>query len=237
MEECTCKAGQQVILAGEPGEWFYVVQSGAYDCLVDGALVHSYRLEEQSESGKHGVSFGELALLYTQQARAASIVCCEDGKLWRLHARTFRDLVVRSSTQSLLKTLRSVEVLRELSLSQLQRLFDALSEIKVQAGGYIFKEGETGSDFFVVMEGEAAVLKKSSGAGGEQEVMQLGQNDYFGERALLNAAPRAASVRATTPMKLLQISKAQFEEVLGPLSEIIDNHRRKREEQGTLALC
>ena len=107
----------------------------------------------------------------------------------------------------------------------------------MQAGGYIFKEGETGSDFFVVMEGEAAVLKKSSGAGGEQEVMQLGQNDYFGERALLNAAPRAASVRATTPMKLLQISKAQFEEVLGPLSEIIDNHRRKREEQGTMALC
>ena len=47
--------------------------------------------------------------------------------------------------------------------------------------------------------------------------MKLRQYDYFGERALLNDAPRAATVTAVTGMKLLCISKALFEEVLGPL--------------------
>ena len=232
MEECSCKTGDTIIQVGQPGEWFYVVQTGTYDAFIDGALIHTYRIEEVSESGKHGVSFGELALLYMQQARAATITCCEEGKLWRLHAKTFRDIVMRSSTQQLLRTLRSVEVLRELTLSQLQRLFDALSEVKAASGQFIVKEGEPGRDFFVVMEGEATVLKKrpTAAGGGEEEVMVLKQYDYFGERALLNDAPRAASVRASTPMKLLQISKLHFEEVLGSLDEIIDSHRRKREE-------
>ena len=65
--------------------------------------------------------------------------------------------------------------------------------------------------------------------------MVLKQYDYFGERALLNDAPRAASVKATSPMKLLQISKSHFEEVLGSLEEIIDSHRRKREESARRA--
>jgi len=71
---------------------------------------------------------------------------------------------------------------------------------------------------------------KKSATGTQDEVMKLKKFDYFGERALLNDAPRAASVKATTPMKLLQITKKHFEEVLGSLDEIIDNHRRKREE-------
>ena len=44
--------------------------------------------------------------------------------------------------------------------------------------------------------------------------MQLDVYDYFGERALLNDAARAATVTSTTKMKLLYISKTLFEEVL-----------------------
>ena len=112
MEECTCAAGDTIIVAGQPGEWFYVVHSGQYDAYIDGTLIHAYKMDESEESGKHGVSFGELALLYVHQPRAASILCSSDGKLWRLHAKTFREIVMRSSTQQLLKTLRSVEVRR-----------------------------------------------------------------------------------------------------------------------------
>ena len=36
---------------------------------------------EHSEEGRHGVSFGELTLLYVQQPRAASIMCSSDGEL------------------------------------------------------------------------------------------------------------------------------------------------------------
>ena len=65
--------------------------------------------------------------------------------------------------------------------------------------------------------------------------MQLDVYDYFGERALLNDAARAATVTSTTKMKLLYISKTLFEEVLGSLEAIIDQHRRQREEQAKRA--
>lgn len=61
--------------------------------------------------------------------------------------------------------------------------------------------------------------------------MELGQGQYFGERALLNNEPRAANVIACSErlLKLLYISKEAFEEVLGPLQEIIDADRQYRE--------
>ena len=65
--------------------------------------------------------------------------------------------------------------------------------------------------------------------------MKLGPLDYFGERALLNDAPRAATVTAVTGMQLLYISKALFEEVLGPLDRLIDSHRKTREERAKAA--
>ena len=46
--------------------------------------------------------------------------------------------------------------------------------------------------------------------------------DYFGEKALLNSAPRAANVIATTPVTVLYVEKSAFEEVLGPLAQIIE---------------
>jgi CRP-like cAMP-binding protein len=68
-----------------------------------------------------------------------------------------------------------------------------------------------------------------------KEVMKLGPLDYFGERALLNDAPRSATVTAATGMTLLSVSKAIFEEVLGPLDRLIDSHRKLREERAQVA--
>ena len=59
--------------------------------------------------------------------------------------------------------------------------------------------------------------------------MQLGEGQYFGERALLTSAPRAANVIAMGRLKCLYISKDAFEEVLGPLQKIINDDRATRE--------
>jgi CRP-like cAMP-binding protein len=61
-------------------------------------------------------------------------------------------------------------------------------------------------------------------------VLKLNANDYFGERALLKSEPRAANVITRKKTKVLFIYKNAFEEVLGPLSKIIDADRARREE-------
>ena len=62
--------------------------------------------------------------------------------------------------------------------------------------------------------------------------MALSANEYFGERAIMYDEPRAASVWAVGPATtVLTISRAAFEEVLGPLEAIIDADRRRRERE------
>ena len=59
--------------------------------------------------------------------------------------------------------------------------------------------------------------------------MRLGPNQYFGERALLGNARRAATVTACGRVECLSISREMFEEVIGPLQHIINADRRWRE--------
>jgi len=63
-----------------------------------------------------------------------------------------------------------------------------------------------------------------------QVVMQLAAGKYFGEGALIQYGARKANVVATSAkLKCLYISKEAFEEVLGPLQDIIDDDRKARE--------
>ena len=51
-------------------------------------------------------------------------------------------------------------MLKFLNISQMQRMQDALSEIKCEKGKTIIAQGEPGKDFYIIMEGEAAVTVK-----------------------------------------------------------------------------
>ena len=165
------------------------------------------------------------------------MVCSAAGKLWRLHRTVFHEVTRHTSAQQLTKTLRGVEVLKSLTasispipppylphispaspqvlksltVSQLQRLQDALSEVHRPKGAKVIAQGDAGEEFYIIMQGQAAVTVKDGAQ--VREVMKLGQLDYFGERALLNDAPRAATVTALTDLELLCISKTLFDAV------------------------
>ncbi len=55
MERCETKAKDVVIEKGQPGDWFYVVHSGAYDVVIEGNVVFSYSVDE---GGGSNPSFG-----------------------------------------------------------------------------------------------------------------------------------------------------------------------------------
>ena len=209
---CDVAVGNDVIVEGQPGDWFYVVSSGVYDVLVGGNVVHTYLLEEGDDER---ASFGELALLYGANRRAATVRCTKAGQVWRLNKAKFTGTVQREDRRELTRALRSVEVLQALSKSQLTQLQDALSVLKVGKGEFVIKQGEEGREFYVIEEGDASVtIADPLAPSGQKEVMQLHKGDCFGERALLpevNDSKRSATIKSLTPMKLLQISKDEFE--------------------------
>ena len=240
-------AGDVIIKQGDKGDRFYVIRTGVYEVFVKGAdeaskmsehgsLVHTYRSSADQLVGNP--SFGELALMYGKP-RAATVIACEDGELWALDRKTFKACLMKSSSKKLVKTLKNVEVLSSLSKSQLRRLADILTEVKYQDGDVIIRQGDDGDSFYVLLSGnvECTINPKPEDAEGElaparegKVVLTLEPGGYFGERALLQSEKRAANVIATGgPVVCLYISRTAFEEVLGPLSDLIAADGARRE--------
>jgi signal transduction histidine kinase len=76
-------------------------------------------------------------------------------------------------------------------------------------------EGQYEDIFYILARGEASITKKISDQEGERELRQVGAGEYVGEMALIQNAPRAANVRTLTECTVLEMSKADFEAMLG----------------------
>jgi CRP-like cAMP-binding protein len=107
--------------------------------------------------------------------------------------------------------LSRVPMFSRCSSAQLEQLALDSSERSVDAGAAIITEGDSGDEFFVLADGAAEVKR------GGNAVAKLGPGDYFGELALLDPAPRDASVIATAPSNLLVMSRDVFTKAIDDL--------------------
>src|SRR5256714_6597272 len=78
-------------------------------------------------------------------------------------------------------------------------------ELSLVDGAYLFREGDSGTEMFVIQEGEVLVTKRA----GDQEIhlATLGRGDFLGEMALLEGLPRDADARAVGPTRVLSIGQ------------------------------
>jgi CRP/FNR family cyclic AMP-dependent transcriptional regulator len=105
----------------------------------------------------------------------------------------------------LLTRLREIGLFGGLSDQVLTDLVGSLERVKLSPGAPAFREGESGRDMFVLLDGEMEVLKHSK-RNLEARVAILGPGDWFGEMSILDVMPRSATVRALAPAHLLRIS-------------------------------
>jgi CRP-like cAMP-binding protein len=90
--------GESVIRQGEPGDFFYIVESGRLDVTVDG---------RPRPSLGPGDSFGEIALMQ-DLPRTASVVTATAASLWSLDRETFL-ATITGSHRSVAKARRVAE--------------------------------------------------------------------------------------------------------------------------------
>lgn len=117
--------------------------------------------------------------------------------------------------------LSKVSILESLDKWERLTVADALETVQFEDGQKIVVQGEPGDEFFIILEGTAAVLQRRSVDEEFVEVGRLGPSDYFGEIALLMNRPRAATVVACGPLKCVKLDRPRFERVLGPCSDIL----------------
>ena len=84
-----------------------------------------------------------------------------------------------------------------------------LVEEEFGQGETIFSQGEPGRHVYVIKTGNVEVVHMKPG--GMHEVLKvLGPGDHFGEMALLGKAPRNATIRTTSPVRVFKMSSGNF---------------------------
>jgi CRP-like cAMP-binding protein len=209
-----------IIEQGDLGDYFYVVEMGKVNFLVNGVLV--------GNCGP-GASFGELALLYNAP-RAATCKADSDCKLWKVDQYTFRFMLAKtqvSQNKHIHEILLKVPFLTDIGERALNKVNDALVTVNFKQGDRIFSKGQQGDTFYILDSGTVKV--HDIGFGDTQfDDIELSSGAFFGERALLTGEPRAAHVTATSDCACLALSRESFEATLGPLQTLIDRAMTKR---------
>ncbi len=94
------------------------------------------------------------------------------------------------------------------SSRDLKTIRRATEEVTVPEGRVLCEEGTIGREFFLIVDGRAAVRRNG------RKIATLGPGQYFGELALLDRRPRSATVVSETEMRLLVLGQRQFNGVL-----------------------
>jgi CRP-like cAMP-binding protein len=101
-----------------------------------------------------------------------------------------------------------------LSRGELLELAKVTEDMEVDEGRALTREGQSGSEFFVIVDGEVSVTKN------EQEIRKLGPGDFFGEIALIEDTPRTATVIAKTPLRFFVLTRQAFRSLLAHQPEL-----------------
>jgi CRP-like cAMP-binding protein len=109
-----------------------------------------------------------------------------------------------ATKQEKLELLGTVPLFSDLSRKDLERVMTTSKEAVHGQGESVVTEGRGGVGFHLIIDGKAKVIR------GGRTVATLGPGEFFGEMALVDDAPRSASVVADTDLVTLVISKWEF---------------------------
>jgi CRP-like cAMP-binding protein len=110
--------------------------------------------------------------------------------------------------------LRKAPLFEGLSRRELEELAKLADDLEVPAGKVLTRQGDTGREFFVLMEGEVEVERDGQSLG------RRGAGDFIGEISLLEDIPRTATVTAATPIRLFVLTGQSFRSVVEAQPEV-----------------
>lgn len=110
--------------------------------------------------------------------------------------------------------LKAVNIFSVLSGEDLTQVALLAEELERGPGDEIIREGDVDDSLYVIVAGHVKVVK------GERTLAELGAGEVVGELALLDPAPRNATVRASSDVTLLRLDGAAFADAMREKHEI-----------------
>jgi len=109
-----------------------------------------------------------------------------------------------------------VEVLRQVPMfaavdgAYLQVLAFSSKRINLKAGQYLARKGKPGSSGFLVLDGRAEAIEYGKDEGAAKVIAQIGPAGFIGTLSMVAKLPSSVTVRATSPMRAMQIPHDLF---------------------------
>ena len=119
-----------------------------------------------------------------------------------------------------LDTLRSIPLFRGLNESEFRQIAEVLRLRDFAPGDYVIRQGDESRDLWIVVEGQCEVVRRLNPIDefdhdAESLVLAvLEPFDHFGEISFYHPAPHCADVRASGPLELIQITHADYDDMI-----------------------
>ncbi|MEL6997681.1 MAG: NAD(P)-binding domain-containing protein [Pseudomonadota bacterium] len=205
----THEPGGKIIRKGEAGDSLFVIVRGDVDIPISDAV---------SFTVPQGSFFGEMGLVMGRRRNSDALGGKGGTSVIEIPRNAALKLIASSATAR--KTLMDTIVLRKmqtflspgLTPEDLKEVLDTYEVINFSRGEALMQEGDEADAVYVVQSGSTAVTKEF---GGKDVVLAyLPAGSLVGETALLNDAPRNATVRASVGVEALKIRKDVFQRLL-----------------------
>jgi hypothetical protein len=118
-----------------------------------------------------------------------------------------------------LLALRQIPLFAQLSLDQLEAVSQVAKEVVFLPDEVIVKEGDPGGELYLLIEGSVRVVKHH-GTANEIVLGSMIAGSYFGEMAVLDDAPRTATILASDRLRLLSVDGGTIKELILEMPEI-----------------
>ena len=106
-------------------------------------------------------------------------------------------------------SIRRVPLFAGCSKRELAEVATIADELRFDAGTTLIREGASGREFIVVIDGDVEVRKQ-----GKRVAQSANEDKFFGEIALITGGPRNATVTTTSPVRALVITDRAFARLL-----------------------
>jgi CRP-like cAMP-binding protein len=104
--------------------------------------------------------------------------------------------------------LKSVDIFEHATVEQLGRIAGLTEEVHFEPGETIFKEGEPGDAFYLLLSGRVSIEKNGN------TFLELKEKEALGTLDVLDFHPRSATAKAVDQVRALKLNGQEFHDLL-----------------------
>lgn len=132
-----------------------------------------------------------------------------DGRSAKQKGTSRRDLTPEKRDM-LVSKIRQSDLFKDLPVENLQEMLQRMETVQVGEGDTIIRQGDEGDYYYLLVEGQARVMRKGDGDAEAKVVAELDEPKGFGEEALISNAKRNATIVMKTDGVVMRFSKEAF---------------------------